>query len=696
MGEHMSYLYILPFDTVFIDKDSQELISTKFNLVNNALDKDSWESIFLQLQKLNYRVAIIVPTEENPTYVLPYKNIVKHYFDSIFGKQQQYITINNIFCYAGKPKFDLINAIINDYNQTLFKKHPIKTTDFRDRVKVLHYDEELLDISTENKCQIVPLETISAFSQTIDFLKRDLQILKLQVDYNKIKTINTIASRYKKFLTSLKDEIQPLYQSYVQLNLIDTHYKYLLKWLIIYHQTLNVYIKKQNQHNAVAMLFKTYTERYHEYFDKYNKEISKPTLKQLNSTDSYKIIDSFAEKLHVNFDNFQELLTDEFKIYADLNCNNIQIKQDLESFYNKTSQLYQQKLSKIKIDRKNIVMEIINKLELYSEMSKQADATKTLLESTLNEISVKETKGIASLCQHNDYAKAKMYLNEMDRDIAGINKLDAHGKALLHIACYHGHYAWVKGLIVDYHAKVSVRSRLDALPLHIAAENNHIVIIKLLLEHGADVNAKGYKTQRSALHYAVNQNNLELMKLLFQHGAAISRYTADNEGRTALHYAVEKRNVGIIKLILNYRLHPSVLITLRVKSYSGFTPLGEAILNGDNQAIIDLLLAEKVALDREEVKLLTRIAHIQKRNDIHAALKLCENSKISWFKSSPSNSCKQKLTGSISYFLMSPEKSEQKYHTVINNNDNTNQTFSNLTVKESSSLTTDTLKYTKK
>jgi ankyrin repeat protein len=60
--------------------------------------------------------------------------------------------------------------------------------------------------------------------------------------------------------------------------------------------------------------------------------------------------------------------------------------------------------------------------------------------------------------------------------------------------------------------------------LHLAAGEGHLEIVKLLLEHGADVNAKtAYET---ALHLAAGEGHLEIVKLLLEHGADVNAKTA--------------------------------------------------------------------------------------------------------------------------------------------------------------------------
>lgn len=77
-------------------------------------------------------------------------------------------------------------------------------------------------------------------------------------------------------------------------------------------------------------------------------------------------------------------------------------------------------------------------------------------------------------------------------------------------------------------------------------------IVKLLLEHGADVNRQDYIAEISALHFAVQNSSYELVKLLLDNHAEIE--IEDVNGNTPLSDAVfySKGKGEIIKLLLEH------------------------------------------------------------------------------------------------------------------------------------------------
>lgn len=76
-------------------------------------------------------------------------------------------------------------------------------------------------------------------------------------------------------------------------------------------------------------------------------------------------------------------------------------------------------------------------------------------------------------------------------------------------------------------------------PLHRAAYSNNVEIAKILLEHGANVNAKT-EFEWTPLHSAVKWSNAECAALLLQHGTDVNAVSQGQQ--TALHIAATVSN----------------------------------------------------------------------------------------------------------------------------------------------------------
>ncbi|KAJ6545228.1 ankyrin repeat-containing domain protein [Mycena capillaripes] len=86
-------------------------------------------------------------------------------------------------------------------------------------------------------------------------------------------------------------------------------------------------------------------------------------------------------------------------------------------------------------------------------------------------------------------------------------------------------------------------------PLHYAAINKHLAVMKLLLDHNAPVDtvfgSDGY--HESALHFACSQGHVETVKFLLEHGAHMER---EGHFGTALGFAVHSRQLEIVEFLL--------------------------------------------------------------------------------------------------------------------------------------------------
>jgi ankyrin repeat protein len=153
-------------------------------------------------------------------------------------------------------------------------------------------------------------------------------------------------------------------------------------------------------------------------------------------------------------------------------------------------------------------------------------------------------------------------------------------------------------------------------PLGIAVEKNKIDLVKLLIDNGADVNAKirdsggkpvkvfrpkeGVKTEMlpedTLLMIASQKEYLAVMKLLIEHGANVNAQTSD--GVTALMNASQQAKVDAVKLLLDNGAN------LQQKDGKGKTALVYAARAGSSETVKALLAKENLIPQTDKNKAL--------------------------------------------------------------------------------------------
>ncbi|PHZ12613.1 ankyrin, partial [Rhizopus microsporus ATCC 52813] len=73
--------------------------------------------------------------------------------------------------------------------------------------------------------------------------------------------------------------------------------------------------------------------------------------------------------------------------------------------------------------------------------------------------------------------------------------------------------------LLDLGADPNEKDYAGWTPLHEAALRGQIDVIKLLIKHGADVNARGGEELDTPLHDATENNHCDVVELLLENGA---------------------------------------------------------------------------------------------------------------------------------------------------------------------------------
>ena len=84
-------------------------------------------------------------------------------------------------------------------------------------------------------------------------------------------------------------------------------------------------------------------------------------------------------------------------------------------------------------------------------------------------------------------------------------------------------------------------------PLHLASANGHLSIVKVLIEHGSDVNKRD-ENQETPLDIVSGSGHLDIARLLLESGS--NPNLQDNKGWTPLHRAAQGGHLPIVRQLI--------------------------------------------------------------------------------------------------------------------------------------------------
>lgn len=131
----------------------------------------------------------------------------------------------------------------------------------------------------------------------------------------------------------------------------------------------------------------------------------------------------------------------------------------------------------------------------------------------------------------------------------GDTKLNA-----LHWACANDHCMVVE-ILLDSGANIDALSSHQDTPLLLALQNKHYQVARILIERGCNLTASE-TSGTSALILASSRGALDIVHLLLQKGARVDKQNA--EGLTALHWATSWGHEQVIKELLHSGANPSI------------------------------------------------------------------------------------------------------------------------------------------
>ena len=128
--------------------------------------------------------------------------------------------------------------------------------------------------------------------------------------------------------------------------------------------------------------------------------------------------------------------------------------------------------------------------------------------------------------------------------------LDARPELDVFDAATVGETARLSELLEADQSLVTAYSGDGFTPLHLAVFFGHVEAAQLLLERGAEANARAANEMRvMPLHSAVAADDLASVRVLLEHGADVNE--TSHEGWTPLHGAAQHGNEELVELLLS-------------------------------------------------------------------------------------------------------------------------------------------------
>jgi len=154
-------------------------------------------------------------------------------------------------------------------------------------------------------------------------------------------------------------------------------------------------------------------------------------------------------------------------------------------------------------------------------------------------------RSLVEACSDGDVSAVRRLLDEG----RSVHETTEEGESLLSLACSAGYYELAQVLLA-MRANVEDRGvKGDCTPLMEAASAGNADIVRLLLEHGADVNAQS-SSGNTPLMYACAGGHEEVVTLLLEANANVEDH--NENGHTPLMEAASAGHVGVAKILLSH------------------------------------------------------------------------------------------------------------------------------------------------
>ena len=170
------------------------------------------------------------------------------------------------------------------------------------------------------------------------------------------------------------------------------------------------------------------------------------------------------------------------------------------------------------------------------------------------------------------------------------------GAKPLYYAAFCGFLVHVEHLILKYPQCASAEGGGLGTALHSASYAGHLQVVQSLLQHGVDVDTRGYES-RTPLRFASEYGHGDIVQCLIDHGADVNLQDCDQ--RTPLSWAAHGGHIQAVRTLLEH--HADV----NSRDDDGDTPLHYVewgcavggVIKGDHLRIVQLLLKHGADVD---------------------------------------------------------------------------------------------------
>ena len=222
-------------------------------------------------------------------------------------------------------------------------------------------------------------------------------------------------------------------------------------------------------------------------------------------------------------------------------------------------------------------------------------------------ITLDQTNIFISACKNGNIHSVRYFLEakRYEEDVRILRQVNSKNETPLFIAVQNGHFGIVK-ILLEHGSNVNVAStstqynglsnyysyalstlhstysdtRNGCTPLYVASYYKCIDTVQILLEYKADTSICGYGGW-SPLYIASIQGSTDIVRLLLEHGAETS--LCDDRGQSPLHVASKYGHTEVVEVLMQYNADYHLV------DIDGESPLFKASQSGNTHIFVSLL-----------------------------------------------------------------------------------------------------------